>query len=113
MNLDIISESEFKHQLAFWLLDNDIGAVVPLNSTREDYAECFRLPDFSYKHYDSYVNENGDLVTMLQSEVCLSDWQTRNGRQSKKFVFCKLIKTLTDTPDVEPFPMGYIIISKK
>lgn len=112
MNFEIISESEFKRQLAFWLLDNDIGAFLPLNSTREDYAESFRLPDFDYEHYNSYADENGDLVTMLQSKIYLRDWETRNSREPKSFVFCKLIKTLTDTPDVEPFPMGYIIFKR-
>ena len=110
MNLDIVSEAEFKRRLAFWLLDNDIGSFLPLNSTREDYAESFRLPDFDYKHYDSYADENGDLVTLLQSEVALKEWHARKPHGSKKFVFCKLIKTFTATSDVEPFPMGYIII---
>ncbi len=47
---------------------------------------------------------------MLRGEISLSDWQTRNGREPRKLVFYKVLKTFIDTPEVEPYPMGYIIV---
>ena len=105
----ILSEEEFKKQLAFWTLDNDIGATLPLGCNREDYAETFRLPDFDYVHTQSMADENGDLLTLLKGRVHLSDWQTRNHREERNFEFYLVLKTLTDCPEVEPFPVGYII----
>ena len=105
----ILSEEEFKKRLAFWTLDNDIGATLPQGYSREDYAESFRLPDFDYVHTQSMADENGDLLTLLKSSVHLSDWQTRNHREERNFEFYLVLKTLTDCPEVEPFPVGYII----
>lgn len=105
----ILSEEEFKKRLAFWTLDNDIGATLTQGYSREDYAESFRLPDFDYVHTQSMADENGDLLTLLKSRVHLSDWQTRNHREERNFEFYLVLKTLTDCPEVEPFPVGYII----
>lgn len=109
MSPEILSEHEFKERLAFWLLDNDIGACIPYGSTRKDFAESYRLPDFDYVHTQSFADENGDLITLLKSGVCLKEWESRSGRESK-FEFYHVLKTLTDSPEVEPFPMGYIIV---
>ena len=105
----ILSEKEFKKRLALWTLDNDICATLPQGFTREDYAETFRLPEFDYVHTQSMADENGDLLTLLKSRVHLSDWQTRNHREERNFEFYLVLKTLTDCPEVEPFPVGYII----
>ena len=59
------------------------------------------------------VDGDGDVLTMLKSEVHLKDWETRNGRIPRTFKFYKILKTFTDSPEVEPFPMGYIIESKE
>ncbi len=106
----MLSEAEFKRRLALWTLDNDIGAFLPSGYSREDYAEMFRLPDFDYVHTQSMADENGDLLTLLKSRVHLSGWQTRNHREERNFDFYLVLKTLTDCPEVEPFPMGYIIV---
>ncbi|MBE6770560.1 MAG: hypothetical protein E7547_00275 [Ruminococcaceae bacterium] len=106
----ILSEAEFKKRLCKWLLDNLKGCVKQEDETLDDYAERYRLPDFDYVHTQSYADGNGDLITLLKSHVTLKDWETRNGRESKTFEFYLVLKTLTDSPEVEPFPMGYIIV---
>ncbi len=107
---ELLSEEEFKKRLAYWVLDNDRGSFIPIGYNREDYAELYRMPDFDYIHTQSYVDENGDLITLLKSGIYLRDWETRNGREPRKFEFYHILKTLTDTPEVEPFPVGYIIV---
>ena len=106
----LINENEFRKTLALWLLEHDRGTLLPSSQTKNDFAESFLLPDFDYVHTQSYADENGDLITMLKSGVYLSEWETRNGKAAEKFEFYKILKTLSDTPDVEPFPMGYIIV---
>lgn len=110
MITDILSEKEFCRRLGLWVLDNDKGAVLPYGMSREEYAESYRLPDFDYVHMQTYPDENGDLITVLKSGVSLRDWETRNSDKPMKFEFYKLLKTFASTPDVEPYPMGYIII---
>ena len=112
MMFPILSETEFKKELAYWVLDNDRGAFIPYGYGRKDFADLYRLPDFDYVHFYSYVDGDGDVLTMLKSEVHLKDWETRNGRIPRTFKFYKILKTFTDSPEVEPFPMGYIIESK-
>lgn len=109
MNSEILSEHEFKERLAFWLLDNDIGACIPYGGSRKDFAESYRLPDFDYVHTQSFADENGDLITLLKSGIYLKKWESRSGKESS-FEFYHVLKTLTDSPEVEPFPMGYIIV---
>lgn len=107
---DILSEYEFKVQLLRWLLKNDRGFLLPEYETVEDYAEIYKLPDFDYVHTQSHPDENDDLVTMMKAEIHLRDWETRNGREPRTFKFYLVLKTLTDCPEVERFPMGYIIV---
>ena len=107
---DILSEAEFKLRLCEWLLENDRICFLQNGETLEDYAERYRLPDFDYVHTQSFADENGDLITLLRSEIRLSDWETKNGREPRKFEFYRVLKTMTDSPEVEPFPMGYIIV---
>ena len=107
---DILSEAEFKRRLVNWLLENDRGAFLGGSMTREEYIETYRLPDFDYVHTQSVADENGELITLLRSEIRLSDWETKNGREPRKFEFYRVLKTMTDSPEVEPFPMGYIIV---
>lgn len=109
MSPQILNEHEFKERLAFWLLDNDIGACIPYGGTREDFAQSYRLPDFDYIHTQSFADENGDLITLLKSGVSLKEWESRSGKACS-FEFYHVLKTLTDSPEVEPFPMGYIIV---
>lgn len=107
---DILSEKEFRTKIGLWVLDNDKGAFLPHNMSREEYAESYRLPKIDYIHTQSYSDDNGDLVTMLKGSINLRDWETKNGKTPKKIEFYKLLKTFVATPDVEPYPMGYIIV---
>lgn len=107
---DILSEAEFKRRLADWLLENDRGVFLSGSMTREEYIEAYRLPDFDYVHTQSFADENGDLITLLHSEIKLRDWETKNGREPRRFEFYLVLKTMADSPEVEPFPMGYIIV---
>ena len=106
----LLSENEFRKELALWLLEHDRGMLLPSSMTKNEFAESFTLPDFEYVHTQSYADKNGDLITMLKSGVYLNEWETRNGKKPEKFEFYKIIRTLSDTPEVEPFPMGYIIV---
>lgn len=108
---EILSESEFKKRLCKWLLENDRICVMQDGETLEDYAERYRLPDFDYVHTQSQADENDDLITLLKGKIHLKDWETRNGREPRTFEFYLVLKTLTDCPEVEPFPMGYVIVT--
>ena len=107
---DLLSENEFRFRLGLWVLDNDKGAFLPQGMSREEYAEGYRLPQISYVHTQSYSDDNGDLITMLKGMIFLRDWETKNGKEERKIEFYKLLKTFSATPEVEPYPMGYIIV---
>ncbi len=108
---DILSEAQLKHRLCEWLLKNDRCARLSQGQTVEDFTEAYRLPDFDYVHTQSYADENGDLITLLKSEIKLRDWETKNGYEPKTFTFYHVLKTMTDNPEVEPYPVGYIVVS--
>ena len=107
---EILSEVEFKKRYLEWRLKNDIAMTVPRGETAESYAAVYPMPDFDYVHTQSYADENGDLITLLKGNVHLSDWMTKNHREPRDFNFYLVLKTLTDSPEVEPFPMGYIVV---
>ncbi len=106
----LLTEKEFSRRLAYWLLENDIGVYPPFGSTRSEFADSYTLPDFDYVHLQSFCDKDGDVITMLRGEIKLSDWETKNRHVPKQFVFYKMLKTFLDTPEVEPFPLGYIIL---
>lgn len=106
----ILSETEFKARYLKWRVENDIGMIMPERTTVEEYAEVYPMPDFDYVHTQSFADENGDLITLLKGNVHLSGWQTRNRKEPRDFNFYLVLKTLTDSPEVEPFPMGYIVV---
>ncbi len=110
MTPELLSEKEFSRRLAFWLLENDRGVYLCPKTSRQEFAEDYRLPDFDYVHLQSFCDKDGDIITMLRGEIKLSDWQTKNGTEPRQFVFYKMLKTFLDTPEVEPFPLGYIIL---
>lgn len=107
----ILSETEFKACYLRWRVENDIGITIPCGTTPEEYASIYPLPDFEYTHTQSFADENGDLITLLKSNVHLDGWQTRNRKEPRDFSFYLVLRTMTDSPEVEPFPMGYIIVS--
>ena len=106
---DMLSEAEFKVELCKWLIKNDRCCFLKDNMTIEEYAEEYRLPDFDYIHTQSYVDENGDLITMLKSEIRLRAWETKNGYKPKTFTFYHFLKTFIDNPEAEPYPVGYMV----
>lgn len=110
MTSDILSEVEFKKKYLRWRLKNDIGMTMPQGESVDDYAAVYPLPEFDYIHTQSFADESGDLITLLKGGVHLSAWQTRNHKEPREFNFYLVLKTLTDTPEVEPFPMGYIVV---
>lgn len=108
---DIISEKEFKVKMCRWLLKNDRIFRIPEDEDFEDYAEHYPVPDFDYVHTQSFEDANGDLITLLKGKIHLKGWETRNGTEPRTFEFYHVLKTLTDTPEVEPFPVGYIVMT--
>lgn len=110
MSADIISESELRHRLALWLLENDIGVYLPSGMTKAEYAETYRLPDFEFIHVQSYADENDNLITLLKGEIRLKEWETKNGKEPKSFAFYKVLKTVTDSDELEQTVIGYIVL---
>lgn len=109
MSTPLLTEREFKEAMALWLLDHDRSAVLLPGMTRADYAQAFRLPPLQLQHTQTFLDAAGDLVTLLKGEIRLRDWESRSGKPCC-FTFYHLLKTMTDTPDVEPFPAGYMIV---
>lgn len=110
MTSELLTEKELSRILALWLLENDKGTCLPPGMSRNEFADEYTLPEFDYEHLQSFCDKSGDIITMLRAELTLCDWQTRDGKKPRKFVFYKMLKTFLDTPEVEPFPMGYIIL---
>lgn len=110
MNLEIISEFEFKKRLFKWLLDNKKGFYLSPYESVEEYAVAYPLPDFNYVHTQSMADENGDLTTLLRSKYHLSDWQTRSGKQHMDFEFYRILKTYLDRVEDGPVEIGYIVL---
>ncbi len=108
---DIISEFELKVRICEWLFKNQKGFCIRPYDSLEECAFYYRLPDdLRYRHTQSLADVNGDLLTLLKAEIVLRDWETRKGNKEVKFEFYKVLKTFTDTPEVEPYPVGYIIV---
>ncbi|MBQ8764113.1 MAG: hypothetical protein IJZ07_08415 [Clostridia bacterium] len=105
----LLSEWEFKLKVVDWLLKYDIAFFRFPGFTRDDYADMYRLPDFDYVHTISMIDSDGDLMTMLKGEMHLKSSQSRSFNE-EKLVFFHVLKTFIDSPEVEPFPMGYIIL---
>lgn len=105
---DYLNEFEFKKRLCKWLLKYDISYVKPYDYTLDDMAEEYRLPDIDYVHLDSFIDDNGDVLTYLKGELSLKASQSRSFRV-QKFQFYHILRTFIDSPEVEPYPMGYYI----
>ncbi|MBQ4626486.1 MAG: hypothetical protein IJB45_04460 [Clostridia bacterium] len=108
---EILTEKEFKIRVCEWLCKNKRAFFIEPYESIEELAFYYRLPDdLKYTHTQSLADENGDLITLLKSGIYLRDWETIDGKHHRRLEFYKVLKTFTDTPDVEPFPMGYIIV---
>lgn len=108
MITEVIDESSFKRVLALWMLENDRGTVLPEGMSKEEFAEDYPIPDTLCEHTQSAADGDGNVITLLKAEICLRDWETKNGRESKTFTYYRVLKTFSENPDSEPFPIGYI-----
>lgn len=105
----LLSEWEFKQKVVDWLLKYDIGFFRLPGYDRDDLAQMYTLPDFDYVHYDSYIDDDDDVLTYLKGEMSLKASQSRSFKE-QRLVFYHVLKTFIDSPEVEPYPMGYIIV---
>ncbi len=103
-----LSEFEFKKKVCEWLLKYDISCVMPPWSDLDDMAYQYRIPDIDYVHLDSFIDENDDVLTYLKGELLLRASQSRSCKV-QKFQFYYILRTFIDSPDVEPYPMGYYV----
>ncbi len=107
---EILNEFSFKKRLCDWLLKYERGfKACYYDYSLEDIAEIYKLPEIDYVHTQSQLNENGDLITLLKGKITISATVAKNHGEPLDFVFYRVLKTPTDTPEVEPFPVGYII----
>ncbi len=110
MNSEILDELSFKMRLCDWLLKYERGFKAYYhNYNLEDIAEIYTLPEIDYVHTQSQLNENGELITLLKGKITLSATIAKSHGEPLDFIFYRVLKTPTDTPEVEPFPVGYII----
>ena len=109
MNDVLLSEKEFTKKVVEWLLKYDIGFLRAPDYTIDDYVHEYTLPDFDYVHVDSFVDEDGDLLTYLKAEMLLKASESRTFKE-QRLVFYHILKTFIDSPEVEPYPMGYYIV---
>ncbi len=105
-----MSETEFKKELVKWHLKYDRMFFRKEDYSIEDYAEEYKLPDFDYVHVDSFIDDDGDVVTYLRSDITLDRIRSRSCTV-QRVVFYHVIRTFIDSPEVEPYPMGYTIVA--
>lgn len=103
-----LSEFEFKRKVCEWLLKYDISFVFPPWFTLDDMAQVYRLPEIDYVHLDSFIDENDDVLTYLKGEISLKASQSKSCKK-QKIVFYHILRTFIDSPEVEPYPVGYYI----
>lgn len=111
MITEVISEDELRRIMALWFLEHDKGACIPPGHTKEEYIEDFRIPDVPLTHTQSMPDLDGNISTLLKGEIRLSDWETKQGKKEERFIFYKVLTTLTDNPDLEPILKGYIAVT--
>ena len=103
-----LTEDELRRCVAKWMFENNIAAFAPYGGGKDDYIDSFVMPEVEYEHFDSYADENGDLITMLRAEIVLKPTASRSGK-AEKFVFFRILRTYVSTPDVAPEEAGYIL----
>ena len=103
-----MTEDGLRRCVAKWMFENSVAAFAPFGGSKNDYIDSFVMPDVEYIHFDSYADENGDLITMLRAEIALRPSATRSGK-AEKLVFFKVLRTYVSTPDITPEELGYIL----
>ncbi len=108
MTDDLLNEVQLKEQYFTWQSRHSRIKVIPHDETPAECAKIYPMPDFEYVFEKTYSDKDGDRIVLLRSNNRLSDWQSRDNKKHV-FSFYKVLKLFADTPDVEPFPMGYWI----
>lgn len=106
---NLLSEKEFKEEIVRWRLKYDRIFFIKEGYELEDYVHEYDFPDFDYVHVDSFIDDDGDVMTYLRGELTIDRTQSRNFK-TQRMIFYHIIKTFIDSPEVEPYPMGYIIV---
>ena len=105
-----LSEKEFKEEVVRWLMKYDRTFFRKEGYELDDYVHEYRLPDFDYVHVDSFIDDNGDVLTYLRGELIIDRIRSRSCTK-QKLIFYHTIRTFIDSPEVEPYPMGYTIVA--
>lgn len=106
MITDIISEQDLSQKMALWMLEYDRGTLLPLNTTKDEFCLDFAIPDVNLVHTQTYLDKDGNAITLLKGEISLTASQSRSGK-AEKFVFYKVLKT---AGDYDPVCIGYIAV---
>ncbi len=106
--LNLLTEREFKEEVVKWLLKYDRLFFITEGYGLDDYVHQYKLPEFDYVHVDSFIDDNDDVLTYLKAKISLNSTCTRSCRD-EELVFYHVLRTFIDSPEVEPYPMGYII----
>jgi hypothetical protein len=109
-DLNLLTEREFKREVVKWLLKYDRIFFRKEDYDLDDYVLEYRLPEFEYVHVDSFIDDNDDVLTFLKAEITLDNVRSRSCKE-QKLVFYHVLRTFIDSPEVEPYPMGYHIAS--
>ncbi|MBQ4604146.1 MAG: hypothetical protein IJB16_06030 [Clostridia bacterium] len=105
---NLLSEWDFKKEIVKWLLKYDRTFFRMEGYDLDDYVLQYRLPDFDYVHVDSFIDDNDDVITYLKAKISLRATGTRSCKD-EELVFYHVLRTFIDSPEVEPYPIGYII----
>ncbi len=105
MITDILKEEEFRQKLAFWMLENDWGTLLPLNTSKDDFALDFPIPKVNYVHTQSTLNSDGSVTTLLKAKISILPSRSRTGKEVH-LTFYKIMNTIMDN---DPVCVGYII----
>lgn len=111
-DLNLLTEWEFKAEIVKWRMKYDRIYFRKETYEFEDYVRFLRLPEIDYVHVDSFYDSDGDMITYLKGSMKIDRTQSKNTR-SQEVTFYYVIRTFIDCPEVEPYPMGYYIISYK
>ncbi len=105
MITDVLKEDEFRQKLAFWMLENDKGTLLPLNISKEDFALNFPIPQINLIHTQSVMNSDGSVTSLLKGKISVLSSKSRTGKEAH-LTFYKIMNTVGDN---DPVCVGYII----
>ena len=109
-DLQLLNEWEFKAEIVRWRIKYDRIYYRNEQDSFEDWVQSYRIPPIDYVHVDSFIDSDGDVITYLKGSMKIDRTQSRN-THSQIVTFYHVVRTFIDCPEVEPYPMGYYIIS--